>query len=1148
MAAFRVYNTLAYQLEPAVTDPDQREDVRQMANNNVDCYLDLSELRIVCSFEADSSHVSRDIQRYIAEYVADDPADLLTGIVREIRGLEGPESDGDWELIRDSSNVFWEFDADRSRSLADLGADLGLRLVLEELVEDRVKLDLGITGYREAAIAVAHLAYKTDGSQRIAVSSNGRTSAVESADLVFKPGADANFTPLNERTKSAIQSGLTDRKSWIRDWFESEMRGELDALVDGDLPHWSVHSELGRLESALSEDTEGSASDLRTEEASRIAALVDALRRDEHPPSERVDPKILDRSTKEELIAGIEADVTVERRAIEEEAIDRSLETLRDPLSRLRSLDRAAEIEALNRAREALDGTFDEDHDRDPVASFADYADAIRESGLHEEAEREELFDRLREEIDDRLDTIVANERADLFEWFERWLDGVTDPETTDRPAKLRRARSLLDDDEDTEGSEGWVSATSDRDDDGWGAVGDSHDVSVPTLESILEQLRSSTVLSDEEKPTIQALFRERVGEEIDRVRENERERFREELLGYVDAVVVADLAIEKRYRRLGSLRDALDARTEPESDRLAEFAAEVEALRSHPLLDDDARTVTDAVESEIESERERLLDRKRKLVDGGVRRELDRIVDRTDSVDHAQLHEELETAERYLLGEIDEAAYPDRSYLEGLKGHIDELDVRRSGPDPILTRGERQRLRTTCKEYLQAARRAVRRDRLDSLQSEVDERIEAFREASADTENKLVVVEGLLEHHTRGSSETIEIPNDAGDDQIAELERHYSQLSVFLKKDVTVEGVEVLQRDEQTELVDHFEEKLTELRDALASEVADDLQAEIRRQYEQRVVVDPDTATIDEIAEAIDVLEYLESEVERLYNGSIVGSQYLYDETIERTKRLGTKHKGELREKLVSYVEEEVERLKQHRQEIARERFVDAVDRVAESDGSIEDQLVALYGIRQVLLGGRPDEVRIVDGDALRSYREELDEDGRQTIKDRIESTKRDLLDEYERFVQRSVEGAFRAHYEHDDRQTGVVADTFLKLLDEGEEDESLSESDYLRPAVERVRELRELKRLPILGNDRYTQLYHTIHGTAEQYAAADESESESRFARLPSFGGDVPSVSRRTLAGAAAILVVGILIGILIGALLVSETALLGFVTSLG
>ena len=1110
MAEFRVYTTLAYQIEPKVRDPEPRSDIERLGDNGVDCYVDLSEPRIVCMFEADTSRVSRSRQRFLAEYVADDRSELLPGVVREIRALETDASAGTWEIFDEqASNVVWEFDAAESRSLGDLGADLSLELVLEELLEEGTDLDLGITGYREAAVAVTHFVREIDATPTLAVSSNGRTSPLDAVDLVLKPGTDANFDPLDDGTKSVIASRLQDQKSRISGWYESTMREALDGLVDGDRTVWALYAELDRLERALSAERLD-ADDLRTEEAGRIVALVRSLRRNERPPNRRVNPEVLDASGRTELAE--------ERQAVEENATDRSVERLEADLDALREFDRATEQGALRRARDALDAGGSGEFDRGAVRTFSEHVAELEDSDALDADGKASVREEIDGLIDDRLDEILANERDDLLDRFETWLDDEIASEEAERAVHLERAMALLD-----------------------GERSSADDDAVVAFERLLEDVRTNGVLPEDGKADVRSTLRERIEAEIDRLRTRAKDRHRDRLSAHVADIADADASVAERYRRLGAAKTACRPGQNP-SDRSEAVDAvvwETRSLRDHPLLDeDDAREVTAEIEAEIETEREALYDRERKSIEGGFRTALEAVGDGDEGADHARLHDELTRVEQYLLGQIGADRYPDRATLADAKEYIDAFDVRRGDGETILDQEDRESLRLRFQEWLTATQRGIRQDRLETLKGEIDDQLSAFREASFETENQIAVIDGLLEYHTTGSISSIDLPTDPDERRQQEIQDHVDPLSAFAGSDVDADGAAVLQEAERGELSRYFGDRLERLRETLSANLADSVEGTVIQRYDEAVVVDPDAegTTLAEVSEAVDRLEELPSEIKRLCNGSITDSEYLDERTIVRARLLERSHSDRLRDGLIEHVEAEADRLKARRADLVRGAFDGAIESVVGADAPLKQKLVALSGIRQILRVGDADRLPIVDAGALVESRDELDGTQRTAVGEHIDSAESSLFGAYKQSVERTVEGGFRSHYERDDRQTDVLAEMFRKLLDEGEEDGALTDSDLLRPATRSVHELRELK--PHLDTEQYQQLYTTIHGIAESYASDEPSGRFDRIAgKLPGPLGRRGSVSNagwpsgRAIGTGLALLVVGVVIGVGIG-----------------
>lgn len=1106
MARFRVYSTLAYQIEPEVTDPEQQDDLRSLINNSVDCYVDLSVPRILCMFEADSSRVSRSRQGFLAEYVADDRSELFSGVVREIRALEGDGSEADWTLFDDgeASNVVWEFDAAGPRSLGDLGADLSLKLVLEELLEEGVKLDLGITGNREAAVAVTHLARETDSDAAVAISSNGRTPALDDTGLVLKPGTGANFDPLDDRTKTTIESRLQDQKSRIRNWYESTMREELDALVDGELEVWPRYAELQRLETALGDDGIGrSDHGLRTEQATRLRTLVRSLVRNEQPADEQVDPKVLDNPIREDLTATARQWVADERRAIEEHAAERTVTVLQEDITALRELDRPIEQDALRRLLAVLDKgvSSDQAFDHPAAQSFADHVAMFERSDALSAKEKEEVENELRRRLEDRLDEVVANERFDLLERFERWLDDDEGLNRIEQSKRLKRAKRLLD---RGERDSDWVSAGK-RGDGGWGAVDDrGNGVSVPVFERLLSDIESNPVLPPEKKTEVRSTVGDRLDEEIDQHRADAEELYREKLSSHVAAIHDDEASIEQRYRRLEDLKRvrSTDTRSGERSREVGSFLRDVESLREHPLLDDDdARAIVVDVDAEIETRQAALYDRKRKRIRGGFRRELEEALDDLDSATHAQLDDELERVEGYLTGRVEARDYPDRPALQEAKRYLDELGVRRSQEETILDRPDRESLHAELQDQLSAAREELRHGKLDELKGELEDRLAAFREASFATENQLAVLDWLLAYPYRGDAPKIDLPG--GYDRRDGIQERTERLTELLGDDLAVDGASLLEGAERSELATYYENRLEEVRTALSADLLESLEGTVKQRYDEAIVVDSESASIDAVNEAIDRLESRRSEIRTLCNGSITGSDYLDQQTIERVGMLDSDHGEALRTELLRYVDEEAERLKARRAELVRDSYLDAIQSVVDAEAPPSDRLVALSGIREILKVGHAERLPIVDERRLVENRNEIGKEERETISDRLDATEPELFDQYRLHVERTVRGGFRAHFERDSRTTAVTVDSYLQLLDGGEYDERLLDSEYLDPPVDCIDELRRMK--SYLTTGQYQELSGAIRGAAKRYDDGEAGSGSSVPARLPGVDGSV-------------------------------------------
>lgn len=1110
MGEFRVYNTLAYQIEPAVQNPDQREDIKQLAKNNVDCYLDLGESRIVCAFEANSSHVSRSRQRFLAEYVADESENLLLGISQQIKALEEGGSTDDWELFRDSSNTVWEFESAQSRSLADLGIDFALELAVEDLVEGGAKLDLGITGHREAAVAVTYFALSSEGDRTVGVSSNGRTPALRSAAVVLEPGVSANFEPLNDRTASLIGERINDEKSRIEEWFESTLHDNLGELIGGDLTHWSLYDEVSELDSALAQEPPELPTQFNgTDQTARIVELSRALQENEQAPGERVSPKVLDQQTREALTEEIIEAVSDTQERIERHAFECTLGVFYTDLSSLESLGRAGEQSALNRARSTLHGASQEASQPDALLSFTNHVTAYQESNLHTPEERAKVTEEIREAVDERLDEIVAEEQREFTGRFEQWLNELTDLGAAEhRSTKLRNAESLLKtesprgesqrelpaSDMNSKQSSRHSNSNSSSSHDGLSADNSS----LAGLQSLLKDIRTSEVLSNDEQSSLIQELLNKVQKTISNFRESEKERYRERLLGHVEAVVNADNSIRERYDRLGAMEDLCSgkaiSRSGPQIDK---FDSDLEAIRTHELFSSsDVKEITTDIEARIEDERQSLVARKRDNIEEDVEKGLDKMLGRLgkeQSSNHTQLYDELRMVRQYLVNDTRELEHSNKPYLRRIKQRIDEITTRNSGSDSLLTRNGfgkvRGSLRNEIKSQLTDAEQKIQHDKLESLKSRIDDRVLALRESRLEVAIKIQFTDYLLEYHKWGSTDTeIQSAEELSDERQDELSDHYRQLSEFAQNP-EAGGVDILDETDLNELSNHFKSELSKLRDELCSKLADSLTKEVKQQYEDQVKLAPET--VAELTATIDTLEELQREVRTLYNNTHTNSQFLEEDTVRRIKILDTEHKDQFKNDLLEFLNTEIQDLRERRPAMVREEFTQKINKIVNSDVTTKEKFIALSKVGDVLDHRDVETVPVINADPLIEHRHELNRGGYDEITDTIESAQNRLYQNYKESVQATVSQVFEKHAEEATANTSVVADTFVELVDEYQEGNALEETQSVRPAVEKVREIQELE--PHLSKQQHEDLRTALRDTVSRYASGSPDRSST-------------------------------------------------------
>jgi hypothetical protein len=126
-------------------------------------------------------------------------------------------------------------------------------------------------------------------------------------------------------------------------------------------------------------------------------------------------------------------------------------------------------------------------------------------------------------------------------------------------------------------------------------------------------------------------------------------------------------------------------------------------------------------------------------------------------------------------------------------------------------------------------------------------------------------------------------------------------------------------------------------------------------------------------------------------------------------------------------------------------------------------------------------------------------------------------------------VSQVFERHTEEATANTSVVADTFIELVDEYQEGNALEETQSVRPAVKKVREIQELE--AHLSNQQHEDLRTVLRDTVSRYGSRSPDRSSTDGYPAGIFSG--PDSHSRQLITRVFLLVGVVLLGGGIGAL---------------
>lgn len=206
MASFDVYTTDA---NPQHVHPDWRssdvdqwlDQLARVSTYPVDLFVDVSNARIVWTFQAAKQDTSSRTNNYLADYRGDDDEGLFDGLYSQLSHLASTD---EWTFPDDPERR-WTAGFD----LPNLDGECpGLTAEEEDALartvsEDTSQIVLGMSSYTAALQAVKCLTTRgVDGT--VAINSHGATPETEGIDLVLWPDGDRDFQPVNAETEELL--------------------------------------------------------------------------------------------------------------------------------------------------------------------------------------------------------------------------------------------------------------------------------------------------------------------------------------------------------------------------------------------------------------------------------------------------------------------------------------------------------------------------------------------------------------------------------------------------------------------------------------------------------------------------------------------------------------------------------------------------------------------------------------------------------------------------------------------------------------------------------------------------------------------------------------------------------------------------------
>jgi len=1111
MTKLTIYSTLGYQVEP---DPGGKKEakgaVRGLIDGSVEFFAD-SDSKTVVGYVRANSSVSggRQYDHFFAEFKADQFDNILDEFVEELQKLESGASnpDADWEFREDKErfNLPWLFESARGSALTDLGLSIGEQLAVEQLLEEGERLEVGVNGWESAAIAVRHLLEHTSNDVSIAVSSDGRKPSIDSTTLVIEPEHEKNFTPLSEATASKMVDRRDGIKEDIKNWFQSEIKTQLDILVNSsERAAWETWAEISQISNKVRRPASNiETTDLETKPGTRILELVQALKNGV-VVDQRYDPKVLSDESTQTLLDWIRNQVQEAVQEFQTKAYDYCEAEFDTLIESVNEQDAESAHRSFTQMRQILEGnTSRKDTDySDEVQKFAEYYNQVLDTDLLNQTQTRKLVDSLQNRIDDLIDEYITTERDRVRERFDTAIEELRDRSYETVAEQIQVATAVLEDPSSRDVNRSKAPLKFRR--------------AVSTLEK-------SEILSGQEKKALRANILQELNEARSELEDEYKEEQKRQLQSSIESAQNRTNNLDEEFKLLCLVKRRL-ASHEIEAGEFTEFSR----INSQIAKIEDDSLLSGADITSIRSETKRAVDgwiedvREEKaasLLDT-LENELSAFLRSTD--ERAKSLTQLRDLRRYCDNRISQQELPDNTWINRIQSQIDTVTDTEFRGIPLFDRQRQQNILDDFKDSVKSEIEGLKTEEKNQLTSDFNETLERIvNNDRFSARNKIVVLRYILsELDEKGHHES---PTEARRRKLTEtaapdLDKYSTDLKEVLKTVLHNES-DVLTRTGHREVKEQFRDRAVEdldtLQRDLAADVSNRIQTAIRSLSDEGRT--SDAADIKTITAAIDQLNQLISDLETRSHSQFRKLD-LPEETLEGFDLLDPEYQQQVTEEAVDSAEEQLTSLQDKRSKQVADLFQSEIEQIETSVNSPRDKIAEYTEIRRVMNNQRNRSSNTLsDTDRLRSYRTHLTDEDRERIESRIQENRRTAVQTLKESVVQDVESALTA-YDETDAHTATGVNSFLEFLDGEDFDPRW---DSIQQAVDRVQQIREFSELHSRERD---EILNGIRSVAEDYYEDADGPEPGRGFSVPVLGSS--SLGRRSVFLVVAVVVTALAI----------------------
>jgi hypothetical protein len=626
---FRVYDYNANSVYTKSGDKASADvSVSDLINDTHSLYINLNNLSMAAKVRVNYPGAgTRKYSYACAEYSSEERPDLITGLVKSLDELD---SESEWEVHNQGEDIDdrlpWLLDSVTPRSPAELGFTNVDKESIKHSLREGDRLDIGVSGYEQAAELLKYFILETNLDISICISSAGRiteASSVSSSNLVLIPAGYDELTLVNDTvpTEENVQSKRETTLQEIRREYKKAAIEHIDSLYETeDRSVWRKYRELCKVEEILKSYADAGYNksenqdvpDLETELGRRATELIRSVVTGEDPETSNVtySPEILkdEEDYIQDIVEGVYTKAVQRREDIEDGMADLVRdqlfselevfdERISDPSSRHSYLTETLDI--IN--KKGIQGL---PSDSDSTVSFRDYLGDLEKNTQLTASQKQRIRDEIKNELSDKIEDIEEQRIQKYDNRFQEHLEELLKYDTVEDIEE-----TVLE----TEEVRQFVS-------DPPVELGDSDHIR--NFDSLFREIESDDILDDKTKSKLKKKYDKALSERHDEFVDKAIQKHKELI---ADAIDELEESTNKNGIRILKLREAREVITTGESfvenkfdnaakyDVFNEVRSDTERILSDEVLRlENSSVLTEEKIEDIKSTTRRLISDKR--------------------------------------------------------------------------------------------------------------------------------------------------------------------------------------------------------------------------------------------------------------------------------------------------------------------------------------------------------------------------------------------------------------------------------------------------------------------------------------------------------------------------------------------------------